>query len=73
MYFDSDIINKSETELTTSVLKKKKRKTIIHKRLKRTLFDWTKQDKTCEFSRKSSFSSNRQHKNKQLTDLACVD
>ena len=72
MYFDSDIINKSETELNTSVLKMK-RKTIIHKRLKRTLFDWTKQDKTCEFSRKSSFPSNRQHKNKQLIDLACVN
>ena len=28
-----------------------------HKRIKRMLFNWTKQDKTCKFSRKSSFSS----------------
>ena len=30
-----------------------------HKRLKRTLFNWTKQDKTCEFSRKSFLSKLR--------------
>ena len=29
--------------------------------IKRTLFNWTKQDKTCKFSRKSSFSSYVQH------------
>ena len=33
-----------------------------HKRLKRMLFNWTKQDKTCNFSRESSFSSYVQHK-----------
>ena len=30
-----------------------------HKKLKRTLFNWTKWDKMCKFSRKSSFSSIR--------------
>ena len=30
-----------------------------HKRLKRMLFDWTEQDKMCEFFRKSSFSKLR--------------
>ena len=52
----------SETELTASVLKKKNRNT---QEVKRTLFNWTKQDKTCKFSRKSSFSSYVQHKNRQ--------
>ena len=33
--------------------------------IKRTLFNSTKQDKTCKFSRKSSFSSYVQQKNKQ--------
>ena len=33
--------------------------------MKRTLFNWTKQDKTCKFSRKSSFSSYVQHKNRR--------
>ena len=33
--------------------------------IKRTLFNWTKQDKTCKFSRKSSFSSYVQHKNRR--------
>ena len=42
-----------------------------HKRLKRTLFNWMKQDKTCKFLRKSSFSSFVLHKNKQLVHLAC--
>ena len=43
-------------ELTASVLRKKKEeRSKTHKRLKRTLFNWTKQDKTHEFSRKSSF------------------
>ena len=35
------------------------------KKLKRTLFNSTKQDKTCKFSRNTSFSSCVQHKNKQ--------
>ena len=53
---DEDYLVKkrSETELAASVLKKRSK---THKRLKRTLFNWTKQDKTCKFSRKSSFSS----------------
>ena len=60
--------------------------TTLHKKLclplvqntqetKRALFNWQKQDKTCRFSRKSSFSSYVQHKNrknKQLIHLACV-
>ena len=33
--------------------------------IKRTLFNWTKQDKTCKFLRKSSFSSYVQHKNRK--------
>ena len=40
--------------------------------IKRTLVDWTKQDKTCTFSRKSSFSSyvqQQKQKNKQLIQL----
>ena len=41
------------------VLKKKIQNT---QEIKRTLFNWTKQDKTCTFSRKSSFSSYIQHK-----------
>ena len=36
-----------------------------HKRLKRMLFNRTKQDKTCKFSRKTSFSSYVQHKNRR--------
>ena len=40
-----------------------------HKRLKERLFYWTKQAKTCSFSRKSSFSSYVQHKNKLLIQL----
>ena len=36
-----------------------------HKRLKTTLFNWTKQYRTCKFSRKSSFSSYAQHKNRK--------
>ena len=39
--------------------------------IKRTLFNWTKQNKTCKFSRKSSFSSYVQHKNKQFNS-SCV-
>ena len=35
-----------------------------HKRVKNA-FNWTKQDKTCKFSRKSSFSSYVQHKNRR--------
>ena len=37
--------------------------------IKRMLFNWTKQDKTCTFLRKSSFSSYVQHKDKQLIQL----
>ena len=48
---------KSETELTASVLKKRKKKTKDTEGIKRTLFNWTKQGKTCKFSRKSSFLS----------------
>ena len=33
--------------------------------IKRTLFNWMKQDKTCKFSRKSSFSSYVQQKNRK--------
>ena len=43
--------------------------------IKRTLFNWTKQDKTCKFSRKSSFSSYVQHKNRKINNifnLSCV-
>ena len=54
---------KPETELTAGVLKKKEERPKPYKRLKRTLFNWTKQDETCKFSRKSSFSSYVQHKN----------
>ena len=45
-----------------------------HKRLKRTLFNWTKQDKTWKFSRKSSFSKLRttyKHR-KQTTSSLCL-
>ena len=38
-----------------------------YKRLRRTLFDWTKRDKMCKFSRKSSFLSYVQHKNRKQT------
>ena len=38
-----------------------------HKRLKRPLFNSTKQGKTCKFSRKSSFSSYLQNKTKTET------
>ena len=37
--------------------------------IKRTIFNWTKQDKTCKFSRKSSFSSYVQHKNRKKQKL----
>ena len=33
--------------------------------IKRMLFNWMKQDKTCKFSRKSSFLSYVQHKNRK--------
>ena len=36
--------------------------------IKRTLFNWTKQDKTCKFSSKSSFSSYIQHKNRKTNN-----
>ena len=37
--------------------------------IKRTLFNWTKQDETCKFSRKSSFSSYVQYNRKLLNQL----
>ena len=36
--------------------------------IKRTLFNLTKQDRTCEFSRKSSFSRYVQHKNRKTNN-----
>ena len=36
--------------------------------IKRTLLNWTKQDKTRKFSRKSSFSSYVQHKNRKTNN-----
>ena len=42
-----------------------KERSKTHEILKITLFNWTKQDKTCKFSRKSSFSSYVQHKNRR--------
>ena len=37
--------------------------------MKRKLFNWTKQDKTCTFSRQSFFSSCVKHKNQQFIQL----
>ena len=37
--------------------------------VKRTLFNWTKQDKMCKFLRESSFSSYVQHKNRKNKQL----
>ena len=37
--------------------------------IKRTLFNWTKQDKMCKFSRMSSFSSYAQHKNRKFASF----
>ena len=36
--------------------------------IKRTLFNWTKQEKTCKFLRKSSFSSYVQYKNRKTNN-----
>ena len=36
--------------------------------IKRTFFNWIKQDKTCKFSSKSSFSSYVQHKNRKTNN-----
>ena len=41
-------------EIFNSVTKRSRSKT---QEIKQTLFNWTKEDKTCTFSRKSSFSS----------------
>ena len=46
----------------------KKRRSKNTSEIKRTLFNWTKQDKTCTFSRKSSFSSYVQHKNRKTNN-----
>ena len=56
---DEDYLVKkrSETELAASVLKKRSK---THK-IKSMFFNWIEQDKTCTFSRKSSFSSYVQH------------
>ena len=40
----------------------------VEDRLKRTLFNWAKQDKTCTFSRKSSFSNYIQQKNRKANN-----
>ena len=43
--------------------------------IKRTLFNWMQQDKTCKFLRKSSFSSYKRHKNRKANNefnLSCV-
>ena len=60
---------KSERELMPAFWKKRRSKT--HK-IKRTPFNGTKQDKTCKWSRKSSFWSHVQHKNKQLINVSYV-
>ena len=66
---------KSETESTARVLKKRDPKHI--RGWRKRFSNWTKQDKTCEFSRKSSFSKLRtkhgqKKKKKQLIHLAFV-
>ena len=53
------ITNKNVRNIYFPSLRSKTRK-----RLKRTLFNWTKQDKMCNFWRKSFFPSYIQHKNK---------
>ena len=53
VYFQSTI------RLASSTVNGTGRRSKTHERLKRTLFHWTKQDKMCEFSRKSSFSKLR--------------
>ena len=57
----------SETDVIASVLKILKKVQNTQK-IKRLLFNWTKQDKTWKFSRKSSFSSYVQHKNKEANN-----
>ena len=60
-------LKKSETQLTASVLKKNIQNT---QEIERTIFNCTKQDKTCKFSRKASFSSYvQQYNRKQLNQL----
>ena len=57
---------KHETELTVSVLKKIQNT----QEIKTTLFNYTKQDKSCKFSRNSSFSSYvQQYNRKPLNQL----
>ena len=58
----------NETELTASVLGKKNPKHTKDLKKKKNAFfnkNWTIQDKTCKFSRKSSFSSYVQYKNRK--------
>ena len=47
--------------------KGKKERSKTHERLKRTLFNWTNQDKMCDFSRSPLFTSYVQHKNRKQT------
>ena len=60
---------KSETELTASVLNKGPK----HTRDEKNAFNWTKQEKTCTFSRKSSFSSYIQHKKRKKQTMNSTD
>ena len=54
---------KSETETIAVVLNKDlKKKKHTHKSLNRTLFNQTKQDRTRNFSRKSSSSATKQYR-----------
>ena len=55
---------KSEAELAASILKKDP----ITQEIERTFFNWTKLDKMCKVTRKSSFSSYAQHKNRKTNN-----
>ena len=57
----------AEQKKQTNKNTRKKGTPKTHKRLKERFFTWTKQDKTCNFSRKSSFSSYVQHKAEKQT------
>ena len=50
--FSASIIHQIQTRTTGSLMHDPK----THKKLKRMLLNWTKQDKMCKFSRKLSFS-----------------
>ena len=74
-FFCSSLVNSEPTWLRPEQLKFEANIFIQNtQEIKRTLFNWTKQDKTCEFSRKSSFSSyvqkkKKTQKNQQLIQL----